>query len=619
MTIESQAFDRWGEPNRRLSTRSELRFGRQGSVAVQVAGEKAGAWFDFEEGEGGHLDDAVEVQEPAPNAPRLIVAKYDYVSLDGEVVYRQRRYMPKDFRPDRPDGNGGWVEGQGCLDGIERVPYRLLDVVDASDVIIVEGEKDCDALAELGFVASFNGPAKWSEVAHYFAGKRVYVVPDNDRAGLRKATDCLNALDGVATDVIWCPICEDMGDKADISNWLARNDSDRLMALLQSYDQVRPVRASGFRRADMASVPGRSWLYGKHLIRGYVSATVSPGGVGKTTLELIEAVALSTGRDLLGKPVRERVRVWHYNLEDPRDELLRRVWAICEHFKIDPAELEGWLYLDSGRDCKMIVAEPKKSIVVATAAVDQVIAEMQQNKISVLQVDPFVKSHWAEENDNKQIDAVLDVFGDIAKQCNAAVDLVHHTRKPPSGFVATAGDINTARGAGALAGAVRSARTVTPMSEKEATSFDIDPARRGWYVRVDDAKGNMSAPATEANWYERESVELSNGDYVGVMAPWSPPDPFEGLGVERAKFALNMIEQGLDDGQRFTATARAGTSRWAGNVLLDLDLGEGAAKSVLRAWLKSGALFTDLYKNPVRRRDEKGLFVDFSKMPGGEI
>lgn len=95
--------------------------------------------------------------------------------------------------------------------------------------------------------------------------------------------------------------------------------------------------------------------------------------------------------------------------------------------------------------------------------------------------------------------------------------------------------------------------------------------------------------------------------------------PFEGLGVERAKFALNMIEQGLDDGQRFTATARAGTSRWAGNVLLDLDLGEGAAKSVLRAWLKSGALFTDLYKNPVRRRDEKGLFVDFSKMPGGEI
>ena len=75
MTIESQAFDRWGEPNRRLSTRSELRFGRQGSVAVQVSGEKAGAWFDFEEGEGGHLDDAVEVQEPAPNAPRLIVAK----------------------------------------------------------------------------------------------------------------------------------------------------------------------------------------------------------------------------------------------------------------------------------------------------------------------------------------------------------------------------------------------------------------------------------------------------------------------------------------------------------------------------------------------------------------
>jgi len=381
--------------------------------------------------------------------------------------------------------------------------------------------------------------------------------------------------------------------------------------------QTRIVRvmASGFTAADMRGVEPRRWLYGKHLIRGYVSATVSPGGVGKTTLELTEAIALATGRDLLGVPVRERVRVWHYNLEDPRDELLRRAWAICERFDIPPVELEGWLFLDSGRDCKMIVAEPTDGIVAPTVAAEQVIEQMQRLDIGLLQVDPLVKAHYAEENDNKQIDAVLDVFADVAKRCGAAIDLVHHTRKPPSGFVATAGDINTARGAGALAGAVRSARTITPMSDKEAEAFDIDPQRKGWYVRVDDAKGNMSAPSKDAVWFERHSVELMQGDYVGVLAPWAPPDPFEGLGVDGARRALLLIGEGLDDGQRYTWTQRS-ASRWAGTVLVQMGIADGAAKTIIRAWQQSGVLYSDEYKNPVRRRSDEGLFVDYDKLPG---
>ncbi len=392
--------------------------------------------------------------------------------------------------------------------------------------------------------------------------------------------------------------------------------SDGRQAVLDGVQsRIVRVMASGFSAADMRGVEPRRWLYGKHLIRGYVSATVSPGGVGKTTLELTEAIALATGRDLLGVPVRERVRVWHYNLEDPRDELLRRAWAICEHYRIDPSELEGWLFLDSGRDCKMIVAEPVDGIVAPTVAAEQVIEQMQRLNIGLLQVDPLVKAHYAEENDNKQIDAVLDVFADVAKRCGAAIDLVHHTRKPPSGFVATAGDINTARGAGALAGAVRSARTITPMSDKEAEGFDILPARRSWYVRVDDAKGNMSAPSADAVWFERHSVELMQGDYVGVLAPWSPPDPFDGLGVDGARRALLLIGEGLDDGQRYTWTQRS-AARWAGTVLVQMGIADGAAKTIIRAWQQSGVLYSDEYKNPVRRRSDEGLFVDFDKLPG---
>jgi hypothetical protein len=42
-----------GEPNRRRSSRSELRFGGKGSLAIEIAGKKRGEWYDHEAGKGG--------------------------------------------------------------------------------------------------------------------------------------------------------------------------------------------------------------------------------------------------------------------------------------------------------------------------------------------------------------------------------------------------------------------------------------------------------------------------------------------------------------------------------------------------------------------------------------
>ena len=43
------------DPNRAMSTPRELRFGRKGSLSVEIAGDRAGVWFDHETGEGGDL------------------------------------------------------------------------------------------------------------------------------------------------------------------------------------------------------------------------------------------------------------------------------------------------------------------------------------------------------------------------------------------------------------------------------------------------------------------------------------------------------------------------------------------------------------------------------------
>jgi hypothetical protein len=379
--------------------------------------------------------------------------------------------------------------------------------------------------------------------------------------------------------------------------------------------KFRRITAQGFDPAALAGIGPRQWIWRHHLSRRNIAATISPGGVGKTSLALLEAVSIASGVNLLGVEPKEVCNVWHFNLEDPLDEMLRRVWAICEHYAIDPHSLSGKLFLNSGRDTSLIVAKQVQGHVIATPAVDEVIDEMRRNNIGVLQVDPLISAHDAVENVNDQMRPVFDAFTRIANEANAAVDLIHHTRKQAAGFSATPGDMESARGAGALAGAVRSARTINVMSQAEAERHGIEESKRRWYIRVDDAKGNMSAPSDQADWYERQSVEIATGDHVGTLGRWTPPDAFDGLSNDLARVVLKGIEAGLPDGQRYLPHRRNASNRWVGAVLEDRDFELPQAREIVRTWFKSGVLTSEEYENPARRKTEKGVFVDFTKLP----
>ena len=92
-------------------------------------------------------------------------------------------------------------------------------------------------------------------------------------------------------------------------------------------------------------LPPRTWLYGKHYQRRTVSLTAGPGGMGKSSLDMVEAVAMVTCRNLLGEQPEERLRVWYHNGEDPLDEINRRLAAICQHYGIPQGELQGHLWV----------------------------------------------------------------------------------------------------------------------------------------------------------------------------------------------------------------------------------------------------------------------------------
>ncbi|HYN38940.1 MAG TPA: VapE domain-containing protein, partial [Rhodospirillales bacterium] len=76
-----------GKPNSALSTRSQLRFGRKGSVAIELDGEKRGQWFDHENGVGGDAMALVCNELGLANSAACAWA-VDWLGLDSDNAIR---------------------------------------------------------------------------------------------------------------------------------------------------------------------------------------------------------------------------------------------------------------------------------------------------------------------------------------------------------------------------------------------------------------------------------------------------------------------------------------------------------------------------------------------------
>lgn len=217
---EAVARELLGEPNKQLSQATELRWGKRGSISLDL---KKGTFYDHQESEGGGVlwlveretgytqqgGQAVEylrnkgfdVEDSRPPRdyqssgsssgggsgkkeyrtdkdgnwlpdrvpPHAELTKtYDYTDASGQLMYQVLRYdwtednakgRGKSFVQRRPDTSkkGGWAYK---TQGITRFPYRLPELLDdisqGRQVFIVEGEKKVDMLREIGVPATCN-------------------------------------------------------------------------------------------------------------------------------------------------------------------------------------------------------------------------------------------------------------------------------------------------------------------------------------------------------------------------------------------------------------------------------------------------------------------------------
>ena len=168
-------------------------------------------------------------QTAVPAAKPTVVATYDYTDAEGNLLYQVVRRSDKSFLQRRPDGRGGWIWN---IQDTPRVLYNLPRVASAPVedwVFVVEGEKDVDNLRAMNIVATTNsgGAGKWHQVADdsVLHGRRIAIIPDNDTPGREHAHQVATALHGRAK-VVRVVELPDLPEKGDVSDWLARFDSD---------------------------------------------------------------------------------------------------------------------------------------------------------------------------------------------------------------------------------------------------------------------------------------------------------------------------------------------------------------------------------------------------------
>lgn len=362
------------------------------------------------------------------------------------------------------------------------------------------------------------------------------------------------------------------------------------------------IHATPFTWRDPATIPRRRFLYGFELRRGQVSAVVAPGAAGKTTFKVGRAICMALGRDLFGHRVWDGPhRVWLWNLEDEQEEVEKTIHGFIKHWSIDPADLEGRLFIDGvdsahTRLLKLAIEDNRHGVQLQRPIADALIAELKELQIDYLDVDPFVSSHGVDENSNHAIDLVTKEWVRVAQGANCAISLAHHLRKTTG----TEFTSNDARGAGAMIAAARSCLVLQRMSRESAQEFRIPECDRRRFFSVYDDKNNKAPPARQAEWYEFVGVELGNGDAlgpsdnIGVVQRWHAPDTFGGVSAQQL---LNI--QRLIDNQPDKCRKHSESNAWVGKIVayvLDRNLDAQGEKQVIKrmitTWIENGALRT---------------------------
>jgi AAA domain len=352
---------------------------------------------------------------------------------------------------------------------------------------------------------------------------------------------------------------------------------------------------------DPATIPAREWLYGGHYVRNCATATVAPGGYGKTTLTLFELISMAL----------EGRNVWFISGEDPKDEVDRRIAAHCQHHGIAGSDLKGRLFVDDRVSFPLQLGTCTRTSVVKFEGewLNRLEHEIREKQIDVTALDPFISFHSVPESDNGAIDQVIKRLALIAQNTTSCIEVSHHTRKPTPGALGEL-TVDDTRGGSAIINAVRSCRVINRMSSDEAGVAKVPADKRSAYVRIDKGKRNM-APSEKAQWWHIVSEHLPNGDNVQAIERWEFPSSFAAITTAEIDWVQKFLR---DTGPR---RANSRSEDWLGHDLGrhcgrdDTTERAGAmwANKILGEWVRNKVIRKVGLRDPVTRKPNVPFYV----------
>lgn len=241
---------------------------------------------------------------------RRIVAVYDYKDEEGNIIYQNVRFEPKEFRQRYFDKNGNEVWN---LNHVRRVPYRLKDLINLSplqDVVMTEGEKDADEIKKHGFPATNH--KNWKKEFNYLLkGKLVLIFQDHDRAGVEQAEKTAKLVyeDAETIKIVDCFANEPLPEKngKDVSDFLILHSFADLRDLINrtpvyvSSDKSSTNNASKtLKVVCIANVKAADviWLWKPFIPIGEFTLIEGIEGLGKSWIGCALACAVAEGKTL---------------------------------------------------------------------------------------------------------------------------------------------------------------------------------------------------------------------------------------------------------------------------------------------------------------------------------
>ena len=351
--------------------------------------------------------------------------EYVYRDASGAPFLRVQRTPTKAFYQSHWTGEK-WIKGKPTG---PKIPYRLPELLAAihDTVFIVEGEKDADALSANGMIVTTasEGAGKWTpELNQWFAGKTVYILPDNDKAGADHAELIARNLLGVADEVRIVNL-PGLPSKGDVSDWLGSGgDPGRLVGLCKAQPVfgLTPAIKYGVTAAELQlmTFPPVQWT-----VEGYITGglTVLAGKpkLGKSWLALDIALAVARGGVAMGVRRCAKGTVLYAALEDPGRRLQDRLCKVHGVWNREPwpSNLTFWTYGQMAR--------------LDAGGLDQLRAWIKANPdAKLIIIDTLAKVRSGPQGKESAYEADYREVGllkALADETGASIIVITHTRK----------------------------------------------------------------------------------------------------------------------------------------------------------------------------------------------